>query len=146
MMQKQLYYIQHKNLGYDRDHVLILPMSNSMFAHLDLIKQEFKQNPDVLSISRCHRSPVEGGGGYNMRSEIMPENQQIAVTANPADEDFIKTTGLQLIAGESFNSQDVISADDTNRKTRLYHFCFKCLKTIGMDTAAGNWQKNVFRR
>jgi putative ABC transport system permease protein len=122
MMQKQLYYIQHKNLGYDREHVLILPMSSSIFTHLDLIKQEFKQNPNVLSISRCHRSPVEGGGGYNMRSEIMPENQQIAVTANPADEDFIKTTGLQLIAGTSFSAQDVIAADDTNRKTRLFHF------------------------
>jgi putative ABC transport system permease protein len=122
MMQKQLYFIQHKNLGYDREHVLILPMSSSILSHMDLIKQEFKQNPDVLSVSRCHRSPVEGGGGYNMRSEIMPENQQIAVTANPADEDFIKTTGLQLIAGTSFSAQDVLSAADTNRKTRLFHF------------------------
>ncbi|HLY71945.1 MAG TPA: FtsX-like permease family protein, partial [Puia sp.] len=132
MMQKQLYYIQHKNLGYDREHVLILPMSSSMFTHMDMngsslmrmdfIKQEFKQNPDVLSISRCHRSPVEGGGGYNMRSDKMPENEQVAVTANPADEDFIETTGLQLIAGSSFNAQDVKQADDTNSKTRLYHF------------------------
>jgi putative ABC transport system permease protein len=122
MMQKQLYYVQHKNLGYDREHVLVLPMDYSMSTHLDLLKEQFKLNPDVLSISRCHRSPVEGGGGYNMRSDIMPQNQQIAVTANPADEDFIKTTGLQLIAGESFNAQDVKDASDTNYKKRVFHF------------------------
>jgi putative ABC transport system permease protein len=132
IMQKQLYYVQHKKLGYDRDHVLVLPVSSSMLTHtemsgstltrMDLIKQEFKQNPGVLSISSCHRSPVEGGGGYNMRSEIMPENQQIAVIANPADEDFIATTGLQLIAGTSFTAQDVKQADDTSRQKRLYHF------------------------
>jgi putative ABC transport system permease protein len=97
-------------------------MDHSMSTHLDLLKEQFKLNPDVLSISRCHRSPVEGGGGYNMRSDIMPQNQQIAVTANPADEDFIKTTGLQLIAGESFNAQDVKDASDTNYKKRVFHF------------------------
>jgi len=122
IMQKQLYYVQHKKLGYDRDHVLVLPVSSSMLERIDLIKQEFKQNPSVLSISRCHRSPVEGGGGYNMRSEIMPANQQIAVIANPSDEDFIATTGLQLIAGTSFTAQDVKSADDTDSKKRLYHY------------------------
>jgi putative ABC transport system permease protein len=122
IMQKQLYYVQHKKLGYDRDHVLVLPVSSSMLTRMDLIKQEFKQDPSVLSISRCHRSPVEGGGGYNMRSEIMPENQQIAVIANPADEDFIATTGLQLIAGTSFTAQDVKDADDTDRKKIIFHF------------------------
>jgi putative ABC transport system permease protein len=122
MMQKQLYYVQHKNLGYDREHVLVMPMDYSMSTHLDLLKQQFKQNPNVLSISRCHRSPVEGGGGYNMRSDIMPQSQQIATIANPADEDFIKTTGLQLIAGESFNAQDVKDASDTNYKKRTFHF------------------------
>src|SRR5579871_2693413 len=122
IMQKQLYYVQHKKLGYDREHVLILPLDNSMLAHIDLIKEEFRENPDVLSISRCHRSPVEGGGGYNMRSEIMPENQQIAVIANPADEDFIKTTGLQIIAGTGYTKQEVKQVDEIDIKKIVYHF------------------------
>ncbi len=73
---------------------------NPWCHRIKLIKTEFKSNPDVLSVSRCARSPVEGPGGYNMRKAEMPENQQMAVYANPVDEDFIKTTGLQLIAGQ----------------------------------------------
>jgi len=57
-----------------------------------------------------------------MRSAIMPDDQQIAVTANPIDEDFINTVSLQLIAGNNFTQQDIkdVSGNDPNKY--LYHF------------------------
>jgi len=123
IIQKQLYFIQHKKLGYDREHVLVLPMDRKMLPKIDLIKQELTSNPEVISVSRCVRSPVEGGGGYNMRSATMQEDQQINVTANPVDEDFIKTTGLQIIAGSDITQQDVKDASNTdNWKNNVYHF------------------------
>ena len=121
-IQKQLYFIQHKKLGYDRQHLLVMPMNDKMLADIDLIKQEFKSNPDVISVSRCVRSPVEGGGGYNMRSATMPEDQQVNVTANPIDEDFVKTVGLQIIAGSDLTRQDVKDASTFDRDKNLYHF------------------------
>lgn len=121
-MQKQLRYIQHKKLGYSREHVLVLPMDKKMLASLPLIKQQFKLNPAVISVSRCMQSPVEGGGGYNMRSATMPDNEQLAVTANPFDEDYIKTTGLQLIAGEDFSGQEVKDVSDYANIKKMYHF------------------------
>ncbi len=122
IIQQQLYFIQHKKLGYDREHVLVLPIGNKMPGNLNLIKQEFKSNIDVLSVSNCVRSPVEGGGGYNMRSAVMPENSQIAVTANPVDEDFINTVGLQLIAGTSFTPQDIKDVSVDSQSQKVYHF------------------------
>jgi putative ABC transport system permease protein len=122
MIQKQLYYIQHKNLGYDKEHVMVLPLTASMVKNLSVIKEQFKENPDVISLSSCHRSPVEGGGGYNMRSAIMPQNQQIAVYANPGDEDFVKTTGLQIIAGSDFTEQDVKNASAEHQHKSLFQF------------------------
>ncbi|MEO6455866.1 MAG: ABC transporter permease [Ginsengibacter sp.] len=122
IMQKQLYYIQHKKLGYDREHVLVMPMDNKMLADIALIKNELKKDPGIISVSRCARSPVEGGGGYNMRSAVMPDNEQIAVMANPVDEDFIKTTGLQIIAGTDLTKQDIKDASAEDQKRNLYHF------------------------
>jgi putative ABC transport system permease protein len=120
IVQQQLHFIQHRQLGYDREHVIVLPLDDRMMNNLSVIKEQFRQNPDVLSVSRCVRSPVEGGGGYNMRSALMPDNEQIAVFANPADEDFINTVGLRLISGHNFSQQDIkdVSADSG----RLYHF------------------------
>jgi len=123
IIQQQLSFIQHKQLGYDREHVLVLPMDGKMAEKIDLIKQEFKSNPDVLSVSACSNTPVEGGGGYNMRSDIMPPDKQMVVTADRIDEDYVNTVGLQIIAGRNLTAQDIkdVSNDDDAKKN-LYHF------------------------
>ena len=102
--------------------MLVLPLADKMLGNMQLIKQQFKAVPGVLAVSRCVRNPIQGGGGYNMRSSTMPSNQQIAVTANPVDEDFIKTTGLQIIAGSDFTEQDNkdVAGEDQTKKT--FHF------------------------
>jgi len=122
IMQKQLSYIQNKKLGYNRDRVLVLPMDAKMLSNIDAIKQEFKSDNNILSVSRCVSSPVSIGGGYNMRNAIMPESQQIAVTADPVDEDYIKTTGLQLVAGADLNQQDIKDVSLPDRSKYTYHF------------------------
>ncbi len=121
VIQQQLYFIQHKKLGYDREHVLVVNTGYQLQNRIPLIKQQLKQNPDVVSVSACYRSPVEGGGGYNMRSAQMPENEQLAVTANPIDEDFIGATGLQLMAGGNLSEQDLKDVKD-EQKQKLFHF------------------------
>ena len=122
IIQKQLFYLQHKNLGYDRSHLLVLPADNSFYPRLSLIKQTFKSDPGIISVSACARTPVEGGGGYNMRSAAMPSNEQIAVIANPVDEDFIRTTGVKLIAGGDLTVQDIRDITDTDENKRIFHF------------------------
>ena len=123
VIHKQLHFIQHTRLGYDRDHVLVLPITSKMQDNVPVIKQELKANADVISVSRCYDTPVEISGGYSMRSSLMPDNEQIVVTANPVDEDFVNTVGLQIIAGTDLTEQDIKdAADDTPDKKPLYHF------------------------
>ena len=111
IMQGQLDFIRNKKLGYDRDHVVQLPMTRKMLPEIAYIKTTLKANSDVVSISHCAASPVNIVGGYNMRSGTMPAGQQIAVNADPIDEDFIRTTGLQLVAGEGITLQDMRDAN-----------------------------------
>jgi putative ABC transport system permease protein len=121
IIQQQLYYIQHKKLGYDREHVLVLAMDNKMLANIPLIKQQLKSNPDIIGVSCSVRSPVEGGGGYNMRSSEMPEDEQTAVTANPVDEDYLSVTGIRLVAGSNLTEQDTKDVSD-DQKQKIYYF------------------------
>jgi len=110
VMQRQLSYIRDRSLGYDRDHVLVLPMDWTMLAHMEYIKQQFLRHPDVVSLSNCASTPVSIYGGYNMRSAAMPENQQLAVFANPVDPDYLRTTGIRLVAGQGITEQDMRDA------------------------------------
>jgi putative ABC transport system permease protein len=146
VIQKQLYYIQHKKLGYDRERVLVLPMDNKMLGSLSLIKEEFKSDADIISVSRCVSTPVNIPGGYNMRSAVMPASQQLAVTGNPVDEDYIKTTGLEIIAGNDFAEQDIkdVATDDQSKK--IYHFILNesAAKQLGWTTEEAIGKKMFF--
>jgi putative ABC transport system permease protein len=128
VMGEQLRFIRDKKLGYDRDHVLELPMNRSLLAKLDYMKAELRRNPNVVSVSTCASSPMEIFGGYNMRNDRMPAGEQLNVFADPVDEDFIATTGLEIVAGEGITRQDMRDAHpeegpqpDTTAKP-VYHF------------------------
>ena len=122
IIQSQLHFIQHKSLGYNRDHVVVLPMEKKMLDNVSVIKQELKTNPAIIGVSRCVSTPVKIPGGYNMRSDQMPESEQHAVTATPIDEDYIKTTGLEIIAGSDLTEHDSKDVAHEDRKDNIYHF------------------------
>lgn len=122
VIQSQLHFIQHKNLGYDRNHVIVLPMRQKMLENLQAIKNEFKTNSSVLNVSRCVSTPVDIRGGYNMRNSLMGENEQHAVTASPIDEEYIQATGLEIIAGADLTEQDIKDVEHEDWKLRTYHF------------------------
>lgn len=123
IIQKQLYFIQHKKLGYDREHVVVLPMDQKILNNFASIKTQLKAVPGVENVSRAVNDPTNIKGGYNMRSDVMPEETQVMVTANPVDESFIKTTGLQILTGSDFSEQDVKDVIDAQKQEdKIYHF------------------------
>ena len=122
IMQKQLNFIQNKNLGYNRDQVLVLPIDNRMEDKLDLFKQQFKTNNHIISVSACVSTPVDIVGGYNMRSSLMPQTQTLAVSGTPIDNDYVKTTGLKIIAGSDLEQQDMKDVANSDYKKNVFHF------------------------
>ena len=122
IMQKQLKYIQNRDLGYNREQVLVLPFDYQMNKLLPAMKQAFLSSPNVTSVSRSVNTPVDIRSGYSMRSALMPGNEEISVAGNPIDEDFIKTVGLQIIAGNDLSQQDIKDADVSNDSEKIFHF------------------------
>jgi putative ABC transport system permease protein len=136
IVQQQLYFIQHVKLGYDRDHVVVLPIDDKMMNNLTVIKQQFRQNPDVLSVSACSGTPVQGGSGFSMRSALMPADKAMTVIADRVDEDFVTTLGLQIIAGRNFTSQDIKDVSNDDYQKNSYHFILNesAAKQLGWTT------------
>lgn len=122
IIQQQLHYIRDKKLGYDRNHLVEMDVPY-MFNKTEQLKSQFEKNANVRSVSRTQHSPVEIVGGYNMSKPGMPENAQIAVTANPIDDGYIPATGLQLIAGSNLTRQDMLDvAGEADSDSILFHF------------------------
>ncbi|MDO6432978.1 ABC transporter permease [Flavitalea sp. BT771] len=109
IMQQQLNFIQHKQLGYDRDHVLVLP-TISKIEDIQLLRTELRRDPQILNVARSGNTPINIVSGYNMRNSTMRAGEQLAVNGDRIDEYFIPTMGLQLVAGENITAQDMKDA------------------------------------
>jgi putative ABC transport system permease protein len=136
IIQSQLHYIQSKDLGYNKEHILVLPLDQKMQTILNTIKTEFRSNPDVLSISSVSNEPVNIQSGYFMNSaEKLRGHEGSSVNGNVVDEDFIKTIGAKIIAGTDFTAQDIkdVMADQQDKKN--YHFILNesAAKTLGWN-------------
>lgn len=107
IIQKQLHYIRNKNLGFDREHVLVIPSDGKINGNFNAFKAEMKKVPGIEWVARAQDPPHKIIGGYNMRSASMSENSMLNVAANPIDEEYIQATGLQLLYGSNITQQEV---------------------------------------
>lgn len=120
VVKQQLSYIQNKKLGYDKEHVIVTRLSQSMLNKIELVKTELKSNPDVISLSKASWEPVEILSGGHIRRADMPPTTEMGIRFSTIDEDYIKTCGLQLIAGNDLNRQDVLDGSkDSNTYYRI---------------------------
>jgi putative ABC transport system permease protein len=135
IIQNQLHFIQTKDLGFNRDHVVVLPMDQKILDKMSTVKTVLKSNPNILHVSRVVNDPTNILGGYEMRSADMPEDKSIMTTANPVDEEFIPTTGIHLIAGSDFTEQDVKDATREKQEDKIYHFILNesAAKALGWE-------------
>lgn len=135
VIRGQLQYIQNKKLGFEKEHMLVLPLDQKMMDQLHTIKSEFKTNPDVISLSKVSNKPVNIVSGYSMRSAEMAEKSGITVNANVVDEDFIKTIGAQILTGTDFTTQDVTDVMNESQDKKIYHYIINesAAKALGWD-------------
>lgn len=132
----QMRYIQNKKLGYERDHVIITRIDQKMLDKIDLIKTELKSNPNVLSVTKANFSPVHIPGGYVMSRGDQTIDQSINTRGNNIDEDYIKTNGLDIIAGSDLHHQDMVDVSKEDYKDNYFHFVLNeaAVKALGWTT------------
>jgi ABC-type antimicrobial peptide transport system permease subunit len=101
---RQMNFIQTKNLGYDRDNLLYIPIEGELINKYDVFKQLASAMPGVLDMSKMRNSPtvIEHHTG-----SISWPGKDPGLTISFADGvvgyDFIKTMKLQLKEGRDFS-------------------------------------------
>jgi putative ABC transport system permease protein len=119
---QQLSYIRHKDLGYDKEQVIVLPVDNVIIQKYDDIKKALAGNANIKSIAGAYEEPTNIGwsDGMNTGTEH-DESRSIFINAIPVDEDFIKTLNLKIIAGSDYTQADVQQFDTSNGGNNLHY-------------------------
>jgi putative ABC transport system permease protein len=109
---QQLSYIRNKDLGYNKEQVVVLPVDRQISERYDDIKKAMAANQEVLSVAGAYEEPTHIDWGDGIYSK--ENNKEITVNALPVDEDIVKTLGLKIIAGSDYNLIDVKQFDTSN--------------------------------
>jgi len=103
VVYKQLSYIQHRKLGYDKEQVMIIPVW-MLGKNATVFRDQLANDPRVLSISNSGYLPA--GPSDNNNFFVYPgENadQMVKTLRYDVDENYIPALGIQLLTGRNFS-------------------------------------------
>ncbi len=105
VVYRQLYFIQHEKLGYDRDQVLVIQETGWLGDHQDYFRQQLLQDPRIASVSASGYLPA----GYTYWNNFLvyadnKKDQLINSLRYDVDDEYIPTLGMELAAGRNFST------------------------------------------
>lgn len=112
---KQLRFIQNTDIGFDKEQVVVLPLSGqSNIQYIPNLKNELLQLEGIESVSASSNIPGERFGVYGVRVPALGEtsdnkerrNDRMGVRMLCADHDFLNVFGLEMVAGRTFSDAD----------------------------------------
>ena len=102
VIYNQLNYIQNKDLGFNRNQILIVKNAG-ILDDPKILKQEIKQLPGVVNASLTNNLPTENYGYLNPVSN--DQQQGLLTQFWNVDEDYLNTMSMKLKKGRGFSSQ-----------------------------------------
>jgi len=104
VITRQMQYTRHADLGFNKDAVVMLPVgTDSTRLAATTIKQRLAAIPGVEKVSICHAAPSsEDSWHTNIRFDTRSEPELFRVSIKAADDQYLSTFGVQLIAGRNF--------------------------------------------
>ncbi|MEQ6119033.1 ABC transporter permease [Reichenbachiella sp. MALMAid0571] len=112
---QQLSYIQNKNLGYDKDHILTIRLNEEITTKFEVFKNILLGHQSIDNVGTSSRIPtIQLLDSQGAEAEINGEMVAPEVTLKGlrVDHDFLDTYNIKIMAGRNFDK--TIQADDTS--------------------------------
>lgn len=114
IIYKQLQYIQYKDLGYNREHIVTIRVNDgALQQNYQVIKNDWLGNPSILAVSASGSLPtyIESNNGITGWEGSSP-NDHLDFYVAYADDDFLDVFGIQLAAGRNFSQSFAADTPD----------------------------------
>jgi putative ABC transport system permease protein len=107
VVYRQLGFMKNRDMGYSYKDIVSVPLySQNLRKNVEAIKNELRQNPNILDVTAAATSlPTSGTGNMSADWEGRLENEELYFSEISVDEDFLKTYGLLLIQGRVFSRE-----------------------------------------
>ncbi|MBQ0735858.1 ABC transporter permease [Aquimarina celericrescens] len=116
---KQISFAVNADLGFKKDAIVMVPIPEKIEKiKIDGLKDRFFQISGVEKVTACFASPgaAYSNWGTSVKYNTRPEHEEFFISAKLSDKDYIKTFGLELVAGRNFRESDSITEVVVNEK------------------------------
>lgn len=111
LVNKQLNYMINKDLGFNKDQILIVPLrSEELRNNYQKIKQEIKKLPFVINVSASQNYPGAIFSGNLYEFTDSGSTEKLGFSSIDVDEDFLQTYEMDMKIGRNFSKD--FSTDD----------------------------------
>jgi putative ABC transport system permease protein len=105
-VHKQVNFLTTKDLGFDRDQVVIVQITNTQ---VETKTKEFisaiTRDPNILSVSVTNRVPGQSFNGYGIVPEGFRLEDHLMASVLETDASFVNTYGIKMTKGRFFSPQ-----------------------------------------
>ncbi len=109
IMWQQLRYMQNKQLGYQKERMLILPIDQQMGKEYISLRESLKNIPVVQSVSAASQTPEFIQWTDIIRVTDNKGNHEVSVKGMPVDIGFLETLQMKLLSGRDFQQNDLMT-------------------------------------
>jgi len=105
IVSKQVNYIQTKNLGYNKENLLYIPIEGEFAVKYDVFKQTALSSGNIDAVTHIDETPTlieRGTGGVDWIGKA--PNTKPQFTPEDIGYDFVKTLQLKMVEGRDFST------------------------------------------
>jgi putative ABC transport system permease protein len=100
---EQINYIQNRDLGFDKEHIVVISHANALKEKQESFMQEIKKFPQIMDATYTNRIPCIDIANSVIFSEGKSESANMFQFY--ADEGFVSTFNFQILSGRGFSKE-----------------------------------------
>ena len=99
VIYQQLDYLNGKELGFNKENLLVITARNRVNKQFDTFREELLQHPDILNLSGVSNLPGRGTGAWRFVPEDGSFDKPVMLPLTFVDYEFLNTTQAEVLAG-----------------------------------------------
>jgi len=106
VVYKQLEYMRTSDLGFNREHLVYIPVNGALKQHYDAAKQELLQIPGITQASLTSRTPLafgSSGSGWDWGGKSPDLDPMVRYFC--CDYDFMDTFKMEMVQGRFYTPE-----------------------------------------
>ncbi|HYF29871.1 MAG TPA: ABC transporter permease [Chitinophagaceae bacterium] len=106
VVYQQLQYIKNRNLGFDKENLLYMPMTGEIWGKLDALKAALSMNPLTENFAITSQMPTNlESGTVDVEWQGKDPKAQVVFPNLHVSENFIEVCKMQMVSGRSYSKE-----------------------------------------